>query len=207
MRPVERNFNWGAFSAFRQPSVIGLAALGFVFFMVIAGVNQLVNPFLDSEFGISLSTAGFVTTIWGIGVVLGGLIGGSLIDRVGKRKAVLLSIAIAFTGVFFLAVIPNTFLAWVLVGLFGIAYGAYQTVYFALAMNYTDHRIAASMFSILMASTNIAQGAGMALSGILSDGIGFRWTFIIFACLNFLSLPLISIVFGKTKLNFAKAED
>ena len=206
-RPVERKFDWSAFASFRQPAVIGLAALGFVFFLIIAGTNQLVNPFLDSEFGISLSTAGFVTTIWGIGVVLGGMVGGRLVDQMGKRKAVQLSIVLAFTGVLFLAIIPNTLLAWILVALFGVAYGTYQTVYFALAMNYTDQRIAASMFSILMAATNIAQGAGMALSGVLADGIGFRWTFVVLAGLNFLSVPLISIVFGKTDLSFVKAED
>ena len=206
-RPVERKFDWKAFAAFRQPPVIGLAALGFVFFLIIAGANQLVNPFLDSEFGISLSTAGFITTIWGIGVVLGGIVGGGLVDRMGKRKAVQLSITIAFAGVLFLAIIPNTLLAWILVALFGIAYGTYQTVYFALAMNYTDQRIAASMFSILMAATNVAQGAGMALSGVLADGIGFRWTFAVLAGLNFLSVPLISIVFGNTDFSFVKAED
>ena len=62
-------------------------------------------------------------------------------------------------------------MAWPLVFLFGISYGTYQTVYFALAMNDTEPRIAASMFSILMAVTNVAQGVGMAFSGVLADGI------------------------------------
>jgi len=206
-RPVERTFEWSAFKAFRQSAVLGLAALGFVFFMIIAGANQLVNPFLESEFGINLSTAGFVTTIWGIGVVVGGITGGKLIDRIGKRKSVQISIGLAFAGVLFLAVIPNQFLAWFLVALFGVAYGTYQTVYFALAMNYTDQRIAASMFSILMAATNIAQGAGMAFSGVLADGIGFRWAFVAITCLNFLSIPLISIVFRKRDSGFLLAEE
>ncbi len=48
-------------------------------------------------------------------------------------------------------------------------------------MNYTDPRIAASMFSILMAVTNVAQGVGIADGGGLTDAIGFRWTFVIIA--------------------------
>lgn len=83
-----------------------------------------------------------------------------------------------------------------MVALFGIAYGTYQTVYFALAMNYTDTRIAASMFSILMAVTNVAQGAGMAVSGIIADGAGFRWAFIVLAVVNFIALPLLPVVFN-----------
>jgi PAT family beta-lactamase induction signal transducer AmpG len=106
-----------------------------------------------------------------------------------------------------LSVIPNAAVAWLLVALFGMAYGVYQTVYFALAMNYTDQRIAATMFSILMAATNIAQGAGMSLSGILADGIGFRFTFVALACLNFLSLPLIPVAFGKGSSSLVSVEE
>ena len=86
-RPVEREFDWSAFAAFKQKTVIALAGVGFFFFLVIAGANQLVNPFLESEFSISLSQAGYYTTVWGIGVVLGGVVGGSLIQKIGKSRA------------------------------------------------------------------------------------------------------------------------
>ena len=92
-------------------------------------------------------------------------------------------------------------MAWPLLGLFGIAYGTYQTVYYALAMNFTDARIAASMFSILMAVVNISQGVGMALSGIMADSVGFRWTFVGLAVLNFLALPLLPVMFRKTSIS------
>ena len=88
-------------------------------------------------------------------------------------------------------------MAWPIVALFGLAYGTYQTVFFALAMNYTDPRIAASMFSILMAVTNVAQGVGMAMSGFLSDSVGFRTTFIILTIFNLVALPLLPLVFGR----------
>ena len=67
-RPVEREFDWGAFRAFKHTPVIALAGLGFVIFFIIAGADQMVNPFLETEFGIALSTAGLITTVWGKGV-------------------------------------------------------------------------------------------------------------------------------------------
>lgn len=199
-RPLERNFNWSAFSAFKQKSVIGLAIIGFIFFLIIAGTNQIVNPFLDFNFQISLSTAGFFTTVWGVGVVIGSVTGGTIINKVGNRNAVLISMAIAVISIFSLAVITKLAVAWFLVGLFGLCYGTYQTVYFALAMEYTDPRIAATMFSILMAVTNIGQGIGMGLTGAFSDRLGFQTTFIIMAVLNFAALPFLSIIFGKRVL-------
>ena len=51
------------------------------------------------------------------------------------------------------------------------------------------------MFSILMATSNVAQGAGMALSGILVDAINYRMTFLIMGAFNFLALPLLPIIF------------
>lgn len=194
-RPVERSFNWQAFSAFKQGSVIALAVVGLIFFLIIAGVNQIVNPFLENEFSIGLSRAGFYTTIWGVGVVLGGVFGGWLIGRIGRRNGTLISLALSLIGVGVLAVIKNPGMAFPLVAAFGLAYGTYQTVYFALAMKYTDPRIAASMFSILMAVTNIGQGIGMALSGMLVDQIDFRLTFVVMAALNLLALPLLPLVF------------
>ena len=196
-RPVERTFDWKAFGAFKHGTVVALAALGFVFFLIIAGANQLVNPFLETEFGIGLSTAGFITTVWGIGVVAGSFVSGALVDRLGDRNATRIALGVALLGTLALAVIVSPALAWPLVALFGLAYGTYQTVYFALAMEHTDPRIAASMFSILMAVTNVAQGVGMGVSGALADGIGFRATFLAIAALNILAIPLMPRVFRR----------
>lgn len=196
-RPVERAFDWAAFSAFRNRTVIALAGLGFVFFFIIAGANQLVNPFLETEYGIGLTQAGFYTTVWGIGVVLGSVVGGRTIDRIGDRRATWLALGIALVGTLVLAMTAGPAMAWISVALFGLAYGTYQTVYFALAMAHTDPRIAASMFSILMAVTNVAQGAGMGASGALVDAAGFRFTFVTLAALNVLAIPLMPVVFGR----------
>jgi PAT family beta-lactamase induction signal transducer AmpG len=51
------------------------------------------------------------------------------------------------------------------------------------------------MYAILMAITNVGQGAGMAVSGLLSDQVGFRWTFGLFAALNLVALPLLTPLF------------
>ncbi|MCD4672682.1 MAG: MFS transporter [Anaerolineaceae bacterium] len=197
-RPVERSFDWKAFAAFKQKTIIALAALGFVFFLIIAGANQIVNPYLQERFNISLSQAGYLTTVWGIGVVLGSVIGGQLIQRVGRKRATWISIAVSVIGILPLAFIPAAWWAWLLVGLFGLSYGTYQTIYFALAMGYTDSRIAASMFSILMAVTNVAQGVGMALSGFLADSaMGYTGVFILLALLNVIAIPIMPLIFGK----------
>jgi PAT family beta-lactamase induction signal transducer AmpG len=196
-RPVERVFQWGAFRAFRQKSVLAVAGLGFIFFLIIAGANQNVNPFFKKAFGIELRTAGYLATVWGIGVVLGGTAGASLMRRLGDRGAVWVGFVLSIGSLIVLALTPNAGFIWLVDFLFGISYGTYQTLYYALSMQCTDKRIAASMYSILMAVCNVAQGVGMALSGALADGIDFRWTFVVLAGVNLLAIPLIPVLSNK----------
>lgn len=66
-------------------------------------------------------------------------------------------------------------------------------------MRFVDPRIAASMYAILMAFTNIGQGIGMYLSGALTDQAGFSRTFLILLGINLLILPLLPLVFRQKK--------
>lgn len=194
-RSAERTFDWKAFRAFGQKQVIALALLGALYSLIINGTNEIVNPFLENQFGISYFVAGLYTAVWGLGVVLGGVTGGRLTDRIGHKKAAMGALVASLAAILLLALIIIPTMAWPLVFLFGLAFGYYETVYFATAMDFTDPRIAASMFSILMAVANIGIGVGFAVSGSLVDVIGFRWTFVVLALLNLLGLPLVPIIF------------
>ncbi len=196
-RPPGRTFEWSAFRAFGNRQIVALGLLGIIGFIVASGTNQLINPFLQETFGISYMMAGFYAAVWGLGVIMGGLTGGKLTDRIGHRISVKWAIFASLATVFLIALITNPILAWPLVFLFGLSYGYFETVYFATSMGKTDMRIAASMFAILMAVANIGSGIGLAGGGFLSDVIGYKWTFILFAGLNLLALPLLPVIFKK----------
>lgn len=201
----EERFNWSAFKAFKRWPVIAVGIVGLLVFLVIVGANQLVNPFLTKTFGISLSQAGMVTSLWGIGIVIGSIIGSTLIKKLGDKKATLIMLGMVGLSLLTLATLITAKLglvfAIVLVVLYGVAYGTGQTITFALCMGVTDTRIAASMFAILMAFTNVGQGIGLAMGGALSDLAGFNWTFVAFAAVCILVLPFLPAVFGKQSQN------
>lgn len=204
-RSPERAFEWSAFKCFKQPAVIALGVLGALYSLIINGANQLVNPFLTQRFDISYSTAGFIATILGLGIVAGGLIGGKITARIGQRKSVLNALAISLVSIGMLAAIVNQWMAWLLVAVFGFAFGFYETVYFAVSMRITDGRIAATMFSILMAVANIGTGIGLGISGALSESVGFETTFLLLAALNVIALPLLMMIFPR-RIAEARAE-
>jgi len=198
-KPAEKRFEWKAFSAFKKWPVIAVGLAGLVIFMVIVGANQLINPYLEKQLGISLSQAGFITSLWGIGVVAGSIVGSLLMSKLQVKKATIAILAMVSAALLLLAflVLKEYGLAFAigLIVLYGVAYGAAQTVTFAFCMRVVDQRIAASMFAILMAFTNIGQGIGLGIGGALSDAVTFRWTFVIFAALNLLVLPLLPSMF------------
>jgi len=188
-------FEWSAFKSFKQAHIIALGVLGALYSLIINGANQLVNPFLVDRFSINLATAGYIATILGLGTMVGGLIGGSITDRIGQEKSVQAAVVASLIGVGMLPFISAQWMAWLLVFIFGFSFGFYETIYFAISMRLTDGRIAATMFSILMAVANIGTGIGLGLTGFLSDIAGFATTFFILAALNFLALPLIGVIF------------
>ena len=197
-RTANARFEWGALKSFKQSPVIALGVLGALYSMIINGANQLVNPFLAGRFSIDLATTGYIAMVMGLGTMAGGLIGGSITDQIGQRRSVQAAVIASIFGVGVLPFISALWMAWLLVFIFGFSFGFYETIYFAISMRKTDGRIAATMFSILMAVANIGTGLGLALTGFLSDLAGFTITFFILAALNFLAIPLIGVIFKKT---------
>ena len=198
-RRESERFNWAAFGAFKNKQVLAAAGAGLVIFLVVVGANQIVNPSFSANMDISLSTAGLITTVWGIGCVVGGLLGGYIMDHTNDKTAVWISILTVAPTMVLLAVVANLPLAFVAAIIFGVTYGISQAVYFALAMKYTEPSIAASMFSILMAVTNIGQGIGLALSGFLAKKAGYPVAFIVLGALMFLVVPFMPVLFKKEK--------
>jgi PAT family beta-lactamase induction signal transducer AmpG len=198
--PGER-FDWGAFAAFKQAKVLAVSAVGLLIFLVIVGANQLVNPAFSARFPgqINLSTAGLITTVWGIGCVAGALAGGSIMDRLGDRKALWVTVILLLPALALLALVKSLPLVWASAVFFGLAYGMGQAIYFALAMKYTQPTIAASMYSILMAVTNIGQGIGLGLGGGISKSLGFPAAFGIFAACLLLVPLFFPVIFRKPR--------
>ena len=197
-RDAEKRFNWSAFKAFNGKTILA-GVMGLLMFMIILGANQLINPYLEKQFGISLTSAGLITSLWSLGVVGGSFVGGWLMKRYQPKRALIIAVFVLSASLLALTYLINPAygmpLAIAMVIFFGVAYGAYQTEYFAVAMRFVDPRVAASMYAILMAFTNVGQGIGMYLSGSLVDLINYQPTFLVLLGLNLLILIVIPLVF------------
>jgi len=194
-RPDEQTFSLAAFRSLLDGAFLLFLLQGLVYPLTLWSANGMTGVFLNEALGVKLSRVGVYTSVFGVGTVTGGLMGGPLTKRVGRRTSVIIALLLTSATVFGLAALPSPGLGWAVVFLFGVAFGCYETVYMTLGMDFADPRIAAFMFAIVMAVGNVGIGLGQPFSGALVDAVGFRWMFVVLGALNLLTLPAVYGVF------------
>ncbi len=204
-RVPEMQFSKAAFGAFKDKAFLLFLALGVIYPLALYSAQGMVGAYLNEGLKISLGLVGLYTSVFGIGTVLGGLVGGPLMRKFGERNSVLAALLITSAATFILALTTSAGLMWAIVFLFGFAFGYYETVYFALGMAFSDPRIAAFMFSVIMAVGNFGIAGGQPLAGVLVDSLGFQAMFMIFAAIHLLALPLTLAVFRRRQPVVAEA--
>jgi MFS transporter, PAT family, beta-lactamase induction signal transducer AmpG len=195
-RAAEAEFSGSAFAAFKDKALLLFILMGFVYPLALYSAEGMVSPFLKEGLGVSLSVVGLYTGMYGIGTVFGGLVGGPLMRKFGERTSLLIALAVTTVVTIFLAIAPSAGVMWAVVFLFGACFGYYSTVYFALAMEFSDPRIAAFMFAVIMAVGNLAISIGSAVAGGLAEKFGFRAVFWVCAVIHLLVLPIIFAIFN-----------
>ncbi|MBN1120705.1 MAG: MFS transporter [Anaerolineae bacterium] len=198
-RPEAQVFDKAAFKAMGSGAFLLFALLGTIYPFALYSANGMISPFLNEELGISLDAVGVYMSVFGVGTVVGAVIGGPLVKQIGRRNSLLAALILTSAVTAVMAITPSAGIAWAAVALFGIAFGYYETIYFAMGMDFSHPRIAAFMFSVLMAVGNFGIAAGQPLAGVLVDGIGFRWMFAVFAVVNLIALPVVFAIFNLRK--------
>ncbi len=197
--PAERlegqRFEWRAFGALAKPYFLIFAGYAILYSFVSFGVDGLVTLFLRQDFSAAETVIGTYGALRGVGAAVGALAGGLLVDRIGRRTSafgamVAISVGAALIG--FATGIP---LLLALGILWGIAWGFQETIFVSLAMGLADTRIAASMFAIMMAVSNLGTAIGEGVATGLTDDIGFSPVFWGLAAVNGINLLVLWLLF------------
>ncbi len=126
-RTPEMQFTRAALSSFKDKSFLLFLALGLIYPLALYSAQGMVGAFLNEGLGISLKTVGLYTSVFGIGTIFGGVIGGPLMKKIGERASVLTALLITSAVTYALAITPSAGLMWAVVFLFGFAFGYYET--------------------------------------------------------------------------------
>ncbi len=170
------------------------------------GVLTILGKYLSEDVGMSDFHAGWVYSIFTGGITFAMLVLGGVSDRIGVRKALLVSLSLMVVGRTFLGASGAFFehgggagspmFITVLVGLafVVVGYGMYQPAAYAGVKAFTNKKTAAIGFAMIYALMNL----GAFFSGIISPPIrqatsmtGVYWAFVAITIIAFLCVAVI----------------
>jgi len=122
----------------------------------------------DIGFGVLIGAGG-------LGLTLGSLLAGSLLDRFGTRSLYATGIFLMGVGYGVAAVAPDIWIAVPAVVLAAFGNGAAVVCNALLVQRGAPDELRGRVFTVIMASNYTLLGAGMVAAGPLTDAFGARW--------------------------------
>jgi predicted MFS family arabinose efflux permease len=194
-RQPKQSFDWSAFRVLRQRRFIIFGLYAIFYSVVSFGVDGLITLFMSNEFNAAESAIGQYGALRGLGAVIGAVGGGLLVDRLGRRNSAIGGLIAVSIGAVLIGLAPGIAALLILGVVWGIAWGFQETIFVALAMDLSDRRIAASMFAIMMALSNVGTAVGEGVATGLTDNLPFATVFWLLAGLNIINFPILIWLF------------
>ena len=148
-----------------------------------------------TKMGYSVTQAGAVLGIYGIGSTVAVLAGGHLADRLGRRTTIALSMFSSATMMLLLSRASSLSVIAILAGSAGFAADLYKPASAALVADLTPGGQRITAFAIYRLAVNAGFAAGPALAGLLAHRsfellfVGDALTSVAFGCVALVALP------------------
>ncbi len=190
----EQRFRWGTL---HLPRVLGLLGLVVLAMCGIDLIMVALSPWLIADFGAGMGQIGQVFALMGAAELLGALAATLLVDRIGKRRAVLGGFMLTAAA---MALLPLSAGSWVLLVpllfLFDLAYEFSIVATFPLASG-----VAPAVRGTVLALVGAAVGSGRIVGSLLSQplrsGFGFEANGLLAGALTLLGVLLCFAFVGE----------
>jgi fucose permease len=153
----------------------------FAMFAMTTDSVGLIIPMIVKTFRLTLTAAGTFQYATMAGIAVAGLCLGTLADRLGRRRTIVIGLT-AFAAASFLFAAGNTFVFFVvLMGLSGLAIGVFKTGALALvgdiSTSTTEHT---SIMNMIEGFFSVGSIAGPAvLTYLLARGVSWQWLYVV----------------------------
>ena len=169
-------------AAFKQSAALKTALVAFGFAMFAVGLNNVAEIFL-AEHSLHRGAFGYglLWTATGVGLVVGSLVAGSLLERRELRIAYPLSFLPWAIGLLGAGLAPNIWFAAAAMVVSGFGNGLAFPLTVVIVQRSTSDQLRGRVFTVIISAHNAVLGAAMVAAGALTEGIGPRWTYLIAA--------------------------
>jgi PAT family beta-lactamase induction signal transducer AmpG len=189
-------FQWRALSVLLLPRSLVLLAFGAIYATVSYGVEINLSEFYGRDLRLREWTIGGLGAARYVGRLIGALLLPVLSTRIGRSRVLAASLLALAATTALQAAVCEPISAGLAGAAFGAANGWADAVFYVLAMEASDPRMAASTYALFMAVSNVSVLGGSMFSrleGALSHGgaSGARPAFLLAGALVLLAWPTI----------------
>ncbi len=159
-------------------------------FMICTGIVYSIISLYMAEVGLSKSQIGFLYTSGAVAGAVGSPFLGGLADRFGRKKILLLSMG-GFAAVFSGYALARSYIPLFVIQVGeGISWAAMAAATTALVADLSTQEHRGKAMGIYNMTWNMGWIIGPSMGGILSDHMGFTFTFKLCTCLTVFGLVL-----------------
>jgi MFS family permease len=149
---------------------------------------------LARDLGFSAAVGASLVSVIGVGAVVGRLLMGAVSDRIGRRAAVAISMALQILAFAGLAAMRELVPLYVVAVIFGFSYGAISTLFAPIVGDYFGREQAGGVVGLLFAIAGTAGAWGPLVAGAIYDATGsYGLAFVLAAAFNAVALVLLMI--------------
>ena len=162
----------------------------------------LLMPFfaiyITSRFGVDLTQVGFLFTVWSAGAIFGGIIGGALADKYGRRTMLLMGLIVSGVGSIFMGLVDDLNVFFILAAILGIMGNLGGPARQAMVVDLLPEEKQAEGFGIFRIAMNLAATGGPILGGFLASQ-SYMWLFLSDAVSSLITAVIVFVVIPETK--------
>lgn len=172
------------------------------FASIVNNMGNFVGPFLTMfltyRVGISIGLVGIIVAVNAALGLIGTMIGGKLIDSIGRKKVLVVFGVAAGTGYALCAFINNPIIITGILMVSSFVGGFSHPVYSTITTDLTQGEQRSAAFSLNYMAMNIGFSVGPLLAGFLYENY-LMWFFLGDAITTFISIALVFIFVPETK--------
>jgi len=160
-------------------------------------VIQGLLPEISGEFDVSIPTAGLLVTGYALGVAVGGPPMVILLNRLGRRAALLILMGLFIIGNVLCAVAPSFSLLMGARVISSLCHGSFFGIALVVAASVVPESKRASAVSLAFSGLTVANILGVPGGTALGQALGWRWTFWAVAAIGAVGLVAIAAFLPK----------
>ncbi|MGQ9543303.1 MAG: MFS transporter [Candidatus Bathyarchaeia archaeon] len=151
-----------------QRNILLLSAASVTFFIPLGAFETMFPVYVKEDLALDAYYVGLLFAVRGIPNACSRIPVGIMADKIGRRIPLIISYALTFLALFILSTVNNVYLLMLLIGIYGLAWGARTAPSAALYSDNVSSSDTGYVSTIIWLTSDVAVALGSSIAGALT---------------------------------------